>query len=220
MSKHRDKYEEAFSRSSRGKDSAIMKVVPIDTMLEGSEVKPSLTGMSWLCRMIIVISPASVDKGWTAIKYKFFSRANLLHLLFFFGPMPILVLASIFNGDHSEIIVKAWVGTFKTYKLVDSLSVFFMMLVLPMSCVIPFLMSTGIPCVSRLALARDLSWPKCGIFGPLGALLFWSADVLGEYILACSNFIKIIDSQKQYIKMQHLMAYLNHGCLRIPGPRP
>ena len=169
-----------------------MKVVPINTMLGSSEVKPSLTGMSRLCRMIIVISPASVDQGWTAVKFKFFSKATLLHILFFFGPMPILVLASIFNGDHSQIVMKSLVSAFETYNLIDFLSLSFLMLILPMSCAIPFLMSTGIPCVSRLALARDLCWPKYGILGPLGSFLFWSANVLGEYI----RFIKKIDPPK------------------------
>ena len=171
-----------MSLSSRGKDNAIMKIVPIESMPGSSETNPTLTWMSWLCRMIILISPASVDKGWTAIKFKFFSRATFLHLLFFFGPMPILLLASAIDGDHSRIVYKSLVFTFETYNLIDSLSVFFMMLVLPLSCAIPFLMATGIPCISSLALARDLSWPKYGIIGPLGAFLFWSANALGEYL--------------------------------------
>ena len=184
MSKQRGKYGEAYSLSSRCKDSAIMKVVPLETKLERSEIKPSLTMMSWLCKMIIIMSPISVDKGWTNLKFKFFSRATLLHLLFFFGPMLLLVLASIINGNHNQIVMKSWVSTFETYNSVDSFSVFFMMLILPLSCAIPFLMSTGIPSISSLALAGDLFWPKYGIFGPLGSFLFWAANILGEYVPA------------------------------------
>ena len=184
MSKQRDKYGEAYNPSSRCKDSAIMKVVPIETKLGKSEIKPSLTLMSWLCRMIIIMSPVSVDKGWTNLKFKFFSRATLLHLLFFFGPMLLLVLASIINGNHNQIVMKSWVSTLETYNSVDSFSVFFMMLILPLSCAIPFLMSIGIPSISSLALAGDLFWPKYGILGPLGSFLFWSANILGEYVSA------------------------------------
>ena len=200
-----------MSQSPRGKDNVIMKVVPIESVPGSSEVKPSLTWMSWLCRMIIFISPASVDKGWTAIKFKFFSRSTFLHLFFFFGPMPILVLASCINGDHSQIMMKSWVGTFETYNLVDALSVFFMMLALPMACIIPFLMSTGISSISSLALARDLSWPKYGIFGPLGAFLFWSADLLGEYMIACNDFIKKKD-------LKSLAKYINAASYGLLEP--
>ena len=191
-----------------------MKVVPIESMSGNSEIKHSLTWMSWLSRMIIAISPVSINEGWTDVKFKFFSRATFLYLVVFLGPMLIFVLASIVNGDHNQIVMKSIVGTFKTYNLVDSLSVFFMMLILPMSCVIPFFMSTGIPSISSLALAGDLHWPKYGILGPVGALLFWSADILGQYILAISPFLKRIDSN---ICMQQCMGYWNLGCLMIPG---
>ena len=163
-----------------------MKVVPIESMPGSSEIKQSLTWMSWLSRMIIAISPVSVNDGWTVVKFKFFSRATLLHLLFFFGPMLLFVLASNFNGDHSKIVMKSIVSTSETYNIIDFLSSFFMMFILPFSCAIPFLMSTGIPSISSLALSGDLCWPKYGFLGPLGAFLLMSADLLGQYILAIS----------------------------------
>ena len=99
-----------------------MKVVPIETMSGGSEVKPSLTWMSWLARAIIVISPVSSNKGWTDLKLKFFSKATLIYLLLFYGPMLLLVVATIINGDHSQIVMKSMINLFKTYNLIDSFS--------------------------------------------------------------------------------------------------
>ena len=107
--------------------------------------------------------------------------------------MLIFILASIINGDHIQMAMKSIVDTFETYNLIDSLSILFVMLSLPMCCIIPLFMSTGLPSISSLALARDLRWPKYGILSPVGALLFLSADILGQYILAISNFIKRID---------------------------
>ena len=179
-----------------------MKVVPIESMSGSSEIKHSLTWMSWLARMIIVISPVSVNEGWTDVKFKFFSRATFLHLLVFLGPMLIFVLASTFNGDHSQILTKSIVDTFKTYNLVDSLSLLFMLLILPTACVIPFFTSIGIPCISSLALAGDLRWPKYGILGPVGALLFFFSSILCEYISATSTFLKKKDPK------QHLCSNL------------
>ena len=82
--------------------------------------------------------------------------------------------------------MKSIVSTSETYNIIDFLSSFFMMFILPFSCAIPFLMSTGIPSISSLALSGDLCWPKYGFLGPLGAFLLMSADLLGQYILAIS----------------------------------
>ena len=152
-------------------------------------MKPSLTWMSWLARAIIVISPVSSNKGWTDLKLKFFSKATLIYLLLFYGPMLLLVVASIINGDHSQIVMESMIILFKTYNLIDSFSVFFMLLFLPMSCIIPFKMSTGSPSISSIALARYHSWPKYGIIGLVGAFLFLPANSLCEYILVSSNLV-------------------------------
>ena len=176
---------EASSQSRTEEESVSMKILPIETMTSASsDLKPSLTWMSWFSRMIIVVSPVSVDKGWTSARFKFFSRATLLHLVCVFGPMLLLVLVSSFNGNLTQILIKSFVGTFETYTWVDSLSMFFMILLLPVcSCVIPMLMATGIPIIPSLALAEDLCWPKHGICGLLGALLFMSANTLGKNTL-------------------------------------
>ena len=167
-----------------------MKVVPIERISASSEKKPSLTWMSWLARLIIAISPVSVDDGKSDVKFKFFSRATFLHLLFFYGPMLLFVLASLINGDHSQIVVESLVDTFETYNSVDSLSIFFMMLILPMSIIITVFMSSGIQSIASLALAEDLSWPKYGFLCLVGSFLIFFADVLGEYMLI---FIMRID---------------------------
>ena len=176
---------EASSQSRTEEESVSMKILPIETMTTASsDLKPSLTWMSWFSRMIIVVSPVSVDKGWTSVKFKFLSRATLLHLVCVFGPMLLLVLVSSFNGNLTQILIKSFVGTFETYTWVDSLSMFFMILLLPVcSCVIPMLMATGIPIIPSLALAEDLCWPKHGICVLLGALLFMSANTLGKNTL-------------------------------------
>ena len=45
------------------------------------------------------------------------------------------------------------------------------------------MVTTGIPIIPSLALAEDLCWPKHGICGLLGALLFMSANTLGKNTL-------------------------------------
>jgi len=96
--------------------------------------------------------------------------------------MLLLVLVSSFNGNLTQILIKSFVGTFETYTWVDSLSMFFMIFLLPASsCVMPMIMATGIPTIPSLALAEDLCWPKHGICCLLGAPLFMSANTLALF---------------------------------------
>ena len=133
-----------------------MKVVPLGKMSESSEMMSSLTWMSWLSKIFILISPASLDKeSYTTVKFKFFSRATLLHSLFLFGPMLLAILASAINGNHLQILSKSWVFTYETYNTVDFVSVIMMSLILPFSFVSPFLIAIGIPSIPSLALAQD-----------------------------------------------------------------
>ena len=136
-------------------EKAIMKVVPIEKISESSEMMSSLTWMSWLSKIFILISPASLDKESYTVKFKFFSKATLFHSLFLFGPMLLAILASAINGNHLQIISKSWVFTYETYNTVDFFSVIMMSLILPFSFISPFLIAIGSPSIPSLALAQD-----------------------------------------------------------------
>ena len=158
-----------------------MKIVPFETMTGNSDLEPSLTWMSWLSRVIIVASPISVDQGWTSVKFKFFSRATLLHVLCFFGPMLLLIAIAAFDGNVFQILTKALLGTLKTYNPVDCLSILLMISIIHLSTLLPTLLATGIPAISSLALSANLRWPKYGFCTLSGAILFMCANFLSEY---------------------------------------
>ena len=161
-----------------------MKVVPLGKMSESSEMMSSLTWMSWLSKIFILISPASLDKeSYTTVKFKFFSRATLFHSLFLFGPMLLAILASAINGNHLQILSKSWVFTYETYNTVDFVSVLMMSLILPFSFISPFLIAIGSPSIPSLALAQDLTWPKNGGWSILGTILLLTAEVFGIMVL-------------------------------------
>ena len=158
-----------------------MKVAPIEMLPRMSDLnKPSLTWMSWLSRMVILISPTSVDQEWTVVKFKFFSRATLFHSLFLFGPMLLAIFASTINGNHLQILSKSWVFTYETYNTVDFVSVFMVSLILPFSFISPFFIAIGIPSIPSLALAQDLTWPKNGGWSIFGTILLLTAEVFGK----------------------------------------
>ena len=146
-----------------------------------SDLELSLTWMSWLSRVIIVASPVSVDQGWTSVKFKFFSRATLLHVLCFFGPMLLLIAIAAFDGNVFQILTKALLGTLKTYNPVDCLSILLMISIIHLSTLLPTLLATGIPAISSLALSANLRWPKYGFCTLSGAILFMCANFLSEY---------------------------------------
>ena len=175
---------EASSQSRTEEESVSMKILPIETMTSArSDLKPSLTWMSWFSRMIIVVSPVSVDKGWTCARFKFFSRATLLHLVCFFGPMLLLLIIAVFNDNLVQTLTKAIIGTFGTYNLIDSVSLFLTIAIIHLSNILPIILSAGIPKISVLALAGDLRWPKYGFFMLSGAFLYVAANLFSEYFL-------------------------------------
>ena len=175
-------------------EKAIMKVVPLGKISESSEMMSSLTWMSWLSKIFILISPASLDKESYTVKFKFFSRASLFHSIFLFGPLLLAILASAINGNHLQILSKSWVFTYETYNTVDFVSVFMMSLILPFSFVSPFFIAIGIPSIPSLALARDLTWPKNGGWSILGTILLLTAEVFGKMVL---NLISTLVSNIQ-----------------------
>ena len=158
-----------------------MKVAPTEMLPRMSDLnKPSLTWMSWLSRMVILISPASVDQGWTVVKFKFFSRSFLLYFVIYSGPILLAVIVSVFNGEIIQVVTKCFFDTLATYNIMDSISIFVMITALPLSALIPFAAFTGVPSISSLALAEDLLWPKYGLCSLSGAAFFISANALGK----------------------------------------
>ena len=170
--------------SSTEEGNFTMKIVPFETMTGNSDLEPSLTWMSWLSRVIIVASPISVDQGWTSVKFKFFSRATLLHVLCFFGPMLLLIAIAAFDGNVFQILTKALLGTLKTYNPVDCLSMLLMISIIHLSTLLPTLLAIGIPAISSLALSANLRWPKYGFCTLSGAILFMCANFLSQYFPA------------------------------------
>ena len=156
-----------------------MKVAPTEMLPRMSDLnKPSLTWMSWLSRMVILISPASVDQGWTVVKFKFFSRSTLLYFVIYFGPMLLAVIVSFFNGEIIQFVTKCFFDTLATYNVMDSISLFVMTTALPLSTMIPFAAFTGVPSISSLALAEDLLWPKYGLWPKWGSLNVHGINVI------------------------------------------
>ena len=161
-----------------------MKVAPTEMLPRMSDLnKPSLTWMSWLSRMVILISPASVDQEWTVVKFKFFSKATLIYLAIFFVPVFLWLLVTVIDGNLIQLTIKCVVGAVATYNIMDLISIFSMISILHLSTMIPLALSTGVPWISSLALADDLTWPKYGFCGILGAAFFISANALGELVL-------------------------------------
>ena len=159
-----------------------MKVAPTEMLPRMSNLnKPSLTWMSWLSRMVILISPASVDQGWTVVKFKFFSRSFLLYFVIYSGPILLAVIVSVFNGEIIQVVTKCFFDTLATYNVMDSISLFVMTTALPLSTMIPFAAFTGVPSISSLALAEDLLWPKYGLCSLSGVAFFISANALGKF---------------------------------------
>ena len=69
----------------------------------------------------------------------------------------------------------------ETKNIVDTGSQIASFSVLLASNTVPFLLATGIPCVSELALAKDLSFPKYGLVLILGSLLYTVSLILGNF---------------------------------------
>lgn len=136
-------------------------------------VKEKTTWMSSLSQLMILLSPASTDKGNTGLNFKWLSWKTLLFSLGYFG----LGSASSFVQKLTGFSDQLSFG--ETKSIIDRGSQFANFAVLAAIFTLPFFFTSGVPSVSGHALAKDLTSPKYGLVFSLGGLLNSIASILG-----------------------------------------
>ena len=142
--------------------------------MEGIEQKKKVSWMSWMSRIFIILTPASVNKTNTKVTYSFWSKKSLFFCLAYFGLLSVaeylrnLTMISEFKFSMSitNLFTLASVGA----------AGFGMAL-------LPFFFASGIPLISKLALDPDLSWPKYGLFAVTANIFAMAGTLLSSKIV-------------------------------------
>ena len=139
--------------------------------MEGMEQKKKVSWMSWISRIFIILTPASVNKTNTEVTFSFWSKKSLFFCLTYFGLLSVAVYLQNmtmisqfkFSTSITDIFTMASTGA----------AGFGMAL-------LPFFFASGIPLVSKLALDPDLSWPRYGLLGVTASLLVMAGTLLSS----------------------------------------
>ena len=124
---------------------------------------------------MIKLSPATTDREKTLVKFKWISTKTLLFFLCYMGLGGGVTLVSYLTGFTNQMS-----KVHKTKNIIDTGSLFASFAVLAASNTLPFFFASGIPTISGLAFAKDLTIPKYGSVFILGSLLNTFAGILGN----------------------------------------
>ena len=112
------------------------------------------------------------------ITFKFLSLKTLLHCLWYFAPAAIIVLLN--NTQMMQDAQEISLEIVAAKNLIDRLSQYTIYVFGPLFTLYPFLMASGLPKISELALATDLKFPKYGKRILLSMMLHLVSQIIGE----------------------------------------
>ena len=122
---------------------------------------------------MIKLSPATTDRENTRVDFKWFSLKTLLFSLFYFGLGAGASLVAYFTGFSKQMSEE------KNKNVIDTGTKVSNFAVAAASLTLPFLIASGIPSISGLALAKDLTFPSYGLVFILGSLISLLAGIPG-----------------------------------------
>ena len=137
-----------------------------------------VTWMSKLVWFLVKLSPVSTNQGFTEAKFKFFSLKTLIFCLGCYGPTVALTTVGQVTGYTSEVTKLMTI----TKNKIDQGSMLATSVVAGCTVIFPFLVSSGIPALSTIALASDLRWPKYGLMVVLSTLMTITAGMFGKVL--------------------------------------
>ena len=135
-----------------------------------------VTWMSKLVWFLVKLSPVSTNQAFTEAKFKFFSLKTLIFCLGCYGPTVTLNIVGQVTGYTYEVTKHMTISKNK----IDQGSMLATSVVAGCTVLFPFLVSSGIPAISMIALASDLRWPKYGLMVVVSTLLTITAQIFGK----------------------------------------
>ena len=142
--------------------------------LSPSKEKTSL--MSKLSKLMILLSPATTDRLKSRVNFKWFSIKTLVFSLCYYGlgaGANVVGYLTGFTNQMSSLDLG-------TKNIIDTGTLFATLAVMVASQTFPFFFASGIPSISGLALAKDLTIPKYGLLLILGSILGVFAAIPGN----------------------------------------
>ena len=133
--------------------------------------------MSSLSRLMILLSPATTDREKTMVNFKWLSRKTFVFSLFYFGFGAASNLVAYLTGFTDQMT-----SLDATKNIIDTGSQFVSFAILVACQTFPYFFASGIPSISGLALAKDLSSPKYGLVFIFGTLLNTLAAIPGNFL--------------------------------------
>ena len=112
------------------------------------------------------------------VTFKFLSLKTLLHCIWYFAPTATIVL--LYNTQIMQDARKISQEVLAAKNLVDRLSQFTIFVFGALFTLYPFLIASGLPKISELALANDLKFPKFGKRILLSMLLHLATQIISE----------------------------------------
>ena len=112
------------------------------------------------------------------VNFKFLSLKTLLHCLWYFAPPATIVLLS--STQIMKDAKKISLEVLATRNLIDRLSQYTIYSFGALFTLYPFLIASGLPKISELALATDLKFPKYGKRILLSMMLHLATQIFGR----------------------------------------
>ena len=111
------------------------------------------------------------------VTFKFLSLKTLIHCLWYFAPATTIVL--LYNTQIMQDTQKISEEHLAAKNLVDRLSHYSIFVFGALFTLYPFLIASGLPKISELALASDLKFPKYGKRIILSLLVHLVSQIIG-----------------------------------------
>ena len=111
------------------------------------------------------------------VTFKFLSLKTLIHCLWYFAPSTTIVL--LHNTQIMQDTQKISQEVLAAKNLIDRLSQYTIFVFGALFTLYPFLIASGLPKISELALASDLKFPKYGKRILLSMLLHVVTQIIG-----------------------------------------
>ena len=111
------------------------------------------------------------------VTFKFLSLKTLIHCLWYFAPATTIVL--LYNTQILQDTQKISKEVLAAKNLVDRLSHYSIFVFGALFTLYPFLIASGLPKISELALASDLKFPKYGKRIILSLLVHLVSQIIG-----------------------------------------
>ena len=141
-----------------------------------SLIEERMSWMSQLSRIVLKLTPAKTANE--RLHFKMFSLKTLLFSMCFFGVFGLGSIVNYFTG-YSEQVTKTRSGNIDN--VIDLLSQISSMIILSAFNSVPYLVASGLPKISELALDKDLRFPKYGLLFMAGCLLGLASLLMGNY---------------------------------------